>query len=149
MGLVGTTGSLDRTTMQRKPTDVEEGNQGNEWPMWQPTAGVVLVAGLVLVLAADPVVAQSETTAFCDSSLVKTVKNIFTLIQIGGPLLGGVLALGATVAKPAYRDYEVQKELKLMRNQGILWGVLIAPLGTEIIQFLLNNVVVGAGSCGF
>jgi hypothetical protein len=39
--------------------------------------------------------------------------------------------------------------MKTVRNQGLLWGVIVAPLGTEIVQFVLNNIVVGGASCGF
>ena len=39
--------------------------------------------------------------------------------------------------------------MKSVRNQGLLWGVIVAPLGTEIVQFILNNIVVGGTSCGF
>jgi hypothetical protein len=77
-----------------------------------------------------------------------TVKNLFTVIQFGGPLIGGVLALGATVAIPTIRRSDVKKELKEIRNQGVIWGVIVAPLATTILQFILNNVVAGGTSCG-
>ncbi|WP_276278611.1 hypothetical protein [Haloarcula regularis] len=43
----------------------------------------------------------------------------------------------------------MKKELKEIRNQGVIWGVIVAPLATTILQFILNNVVAGGTSCGF
>ena len=75
--------------------------------------------------------------------------NAFVVIQFGGPLIGGVIALGATVGLSATRRADMKRELKELRNQGVVWGVVVAPLGTEIIQFILNNVVAGGASCAF
>jgi len=109
-----------------------------------------LVATLLLaVFAIEPVLAQSSGTAFCGTNMAQTIKNIFTLIQFGGPLIGGVIALGTTVALPTVRRADLKKELKEARNQAIVWGIIVAPLGTAIIAFLLNNVVAGGASCGF
>ena len=110
---------------------------------------VVLVLVGVTIFAVQPVAAQSTGTAFCASQLADTIRNVFTLIQFGGPLIGGVLALGATVFIPTVRRVDLKKELKEVRNQGIIWGVIVAPLGTEILQFILNNVVAGGSSCAF
>ncbi|QGA81931.1 hypothetical protein [Halomicrobium sp. LC1Hm] len=109
------------------------------------------VVGLVAV---DPALADAHNataigTAFCDSSMAQTIQNLFTVIQFGGPLIGGVLALGATVAIPTIRRADMKKELKEVRNQGVIWGVIVAPLATTILGFILNNVVAGGTSCGF
>ncbi|MFB6197735.1 MAG: hypothetical protein ABEI52_05620 [Halobacteriaceae archaeon] len=111
----------------------------------------LLLALLPLLLFVGTATAQSSGpgSAFCGTNLAQTIQNIFTVIQFGGPLIGGVLALGATVAIPFTRRSDWKKEMKSMRNQGLLWGVIVAPLGTEIVQFILNNIVVGASSCGF
>ncbi|WP_435196372.1 hypothetical protein [Natronomonas sp. EA1] len=93
--------------------------------------------------------AQSTGQAFCNTQLAQTIQNMFTLVQFGGPLVGGLIALGATVTIPMTRRADRKKELKELRNQGLIYGVLIAPLGTAIITFLLNNVVAGGSSCGF
>lgn len=106
----------------------------------------VLLGGLIL---AEPALAQTTGDAFCASELAETIRNVFTVIQFGGPLVGGVLALGATVAIPTVRRVDLKKELKEVRNQGIIWGVIVAPLGTVILQFILTNVVAGGTSCGF
>lgn len=110
----------------------------------------VLVA-LSFLLFVGPAVAESggAGSAFCNSNMADTLKNIFGLIQFGGPLIGGALALGAMVATPLTRRSDWKKEMKSIRNQGLLWGVIVAPLGTEIVQFILNNIVVGGTSCGF
>jgi len=111
----------------------------------------VLFAALLMVTT-DPVSAQSGSgpgTAFCDTEMAGTIQNLFTIIQFGGPLVGGVLALGATVAMPVVRRSDRKKGLRAVQMQGLLWGVIVAPLGTEIVQFILNNVVVGGTSCGF
>ncbi|WP_435102411.1 hypothetical protein [Halarchaeum sp. P4] len=110
---------------------------------------LTLALGALLVVASEPALAQSVGTAFCESDLAATVTNVFTLIQFGGPLLGGVIALGATVARPMARRADKKLELTEMRNQALIWGVIVAPLGTVILRFLLNNVVVGGTSCGF
>ena len=124
-------------------------------PNWRPSvvaAPVRTVALCVLlgsIILTEPALAQSTGDAFCASELAETVRNIFTVIQFGGPLIGGVIALGATVAIPTVRRVDLKKELKEVRNQGVIWGVLVAPLGTVILQFILNNVVAGGTSCGF
>lgn len=107
----------------------------------------VVFAGLVFFVGTAA--AQSPGEAFCNTDMAQTIQNIFTLIQFGGPLLGGVLALGATVALPFVRRSDWKKEMKGIRNQGLLWGVIVAPLGTQIVAFILNNVVAGGTSCGF
>jgi len=104
---------------------------------------------LLGLLAVQPVVAQSSGAAFCQTDMATTIKNLFTIIQFGGPLVGGLIALGAIVATPMTRRADLKKEVKEIRNQGIIWGVIVAPLGTGIIQFLLNDVVAGGVSCGF
>ncbi|MFB6218077.1 MAG: hypothetical protein ABEH77_02690 [Halobacteriaceae archaeon] len=104
---------------------------------------------VVTIVAVDPVLAQSSGSAFCETAMAETVKNLFSLIQFGGPLVGGVVALGATVVTPTVRRSDMKRELKEARNQAILWGVLVAPLGTAIVQFLLTNVVAGGASCAF
>lgn len=109
----------------------------------------LLAVFLVGAIAIEPALAQSSVDSFCETDMAQTIKNLFTLIQFGGPLVGGVLALGATVATPTVRRSDLKKELKEVRNQALVWGVLVAPLGTAIIQFLLNNVVAGGASCGF
>jgi len=104
---------------------------------------------LLSLVAVEPALAQSSGEAFCDTEMAETIQNLFTLIQFGGPLVGGVIALGATVATPTIRRSDVKKELKEARNQAVVWGIIVAPMGTAIVQFLLNNVVAGGTSCGF
>jgi len=104
---------------------------------------------LLSLLAVQPVVAQNSGAAFCETDMAQTIENLFTIIQFGGPLIGGLIALGAIVATPTIRRADLKKEVKEIRNQGIVWGVIVAPLGTGIIQFLLNDVVAGGVSCGF
>lgn len=111
------------------------------------TVGLAVIG--VLVVFVEPVVAQSTGESFCETNLAATVKNLFQVVQYGGPLLGGLLALGATVALPAVRRSDAKRELKEVRNQGVLWGVIVAPLGTTIVRFLLDAVVVGGTSCAF
>jgi hypothetical protein len=108
-----------------------------------------LTLGLALILVTDPVAAQSPGASFCQTALAQTIQNVFSVIQFGGPLVGGVIALGATVALSSVRRSDTKRELKELRNQGIMWGVIVAPLGTVIIQFILNNIVAGGGSCAF
>ena len=113
-------------------------------------AAVVLI--LLFGVCTGVAGAQNETdpgTAFCSTDMAGTIQNLFTIIQFGGPLVGGVLALGATVAMPVVRRSDRKKGLRTIQMQGLLWGVIVAPLGTEIVQFILNNVVVGGTSCGF
>ncbi|ACV11857.1 conserved hypothetical protein [Halorhabdus utahensis DSM 12940] len=107
------------------------------------------IAAIALFVLAEPAAAQGSGQAFCNTPMADTIQNVFTLIQFGGPMLGGVLALGATVALPFVRRSDWKKEMKGIRNQGLLWGVIVAPLGTEIITFILNNVVAGGSACAF
>jgi len=109
----------------------------------------LLATVLLGTVAVDPALAQSSVDSFCGTDMATTIKNLFRLIQFGGPLVGGVIALGATVAIPTVRRSDYKRELKEARNQAIIWGVIVAPLGTAIIGFLLNNVVAGGASCGF
>ena len=76
--------------------------------------------------------------------MAQKIQNIFLPIQFGGPLLGGVLAFGATVALPFVRRSDWRR-MKAIRNQSLLWGVIVAPLGTQIVAFILKNAV--AGGC--
>lgn len=131
--------------MERSPYSIVGWIAARRIRLRGPLTALVLFA----IVAIAPVQAQTTGTAFCDTDIVATIQNVFTLIQFGGPLVGGVLALGATVALPAVSRTDRKKELTEMRNQAVVWGVLVAPLGTAIIAFLLNNVVVGGTSCGF
>lgn len=109
----------------------------------------LLAVGSLLSLLATPVAAQSIGESFCETALAQTLLNVFQVIQFGGPLLGGVIALGATVMLPTIRRSDLKREIKEVRNQGVIWGIIVAPLGTTIIQFMLNNVVAGGASCSF
>jgi len=107
-------------------------------------------------LLVEPAAAQTATangtgvgSSFCQTDMATTVRNLFTLIQFGGPLIGGLVALGTTVAIPVIRRADTKKELKSMRVQAVVWGVIVAPLGTTILQFLLTSVVAGGASCSF
>lgn len=118
-------------------------------PQWRLIRHLALGTLCLVVLASTPAAAQSTGAAFCKTALAATIKNMFTVIQFGGPLIGGLIALGATVAIPTTRRSDRKRELKELRNQALIYGVLVAPLGTTIIAFLLNSVVVGGSSCGF
>ncbi|MDT3433277.1 hypothetical protein KZ498_11845 [Haloarcula sp. 1CSR25-25] len=111
----------------------------------QASVGVVALA----LLFVEPAAAQDIGEEFCQTEMAVTIKNIFTLIQFGGPLVGGTLALGAAVATPMVRQADMKMELKQIRTQGLVWGVIVAPLATTIIQFLLSSVVSGGTSCSF
>lgn len=104
---------------------------------------------LLVTIFGEPVFAQSIGQQFCSTDMATTIKNIFQIIQFGGPLIGGTLAVGSAVAIPTVRRSDLKKELKEIRNQGVIWGVIVAPLATAIIQFILNTVVAGGASCGF
>jgi hypothetical protein len=55
------------------------------------------IAFVALILVVEPAAVQSAGSAFCGTDMARTIQNIFTLIQFGGPLVGGVLALGSRV----------------------------------------------------
>ena len=114
-----------------------------------PALKWVFAGTLAIGLFSMPVLAQGSGAAFCDTQMAETIKNAFSVVQFGGPLVGGLLALGATVSMPMIRRADLKKELKEIRNQGVVWGIIVAPLATVIIQFILNNVVAGGTSCGF
>ncbi len=109
----------------------------------------VILGGVIITVFSMPVLAQGSGSAFCTTDMADTIRNLFSVIQFGGPLVGGLLALGAAVATPMVRRSDLKQELKEVRNQGIVWGVIVAPLGTVIIQFLLTSVVAGGASCAF
>ncbi|MBX0297896.1 hypothetical protein [Haloarcula nitratireducens] len=110
---------------------------------------VGLTVGVLSLVAAEPALAQTIGEDFCTTSMAETIKNVFTIIQFGGPLIGGTLALGAAVVTPVVRRTDTKLELKEVRNQGVIWGIIVAPLATTIVQFLLNTVVAGGSSCAF
>lgn len=132
--------ALCRWLTDRLPTPYNRGG-------WRGLRSVTVAVGVSTF--ATPVAAQSIGSSFCQTALAQTLLNIFQVIQFGGPLVGGVIALGATVALPTVRRSDLKREIKTVRNQGVVWGVIVAPLGTTIIQFLLNNVVAGGASCSF
>lgn len=109
----------------------------------------ILFIAAVLTFLVDPVAAQTSGTAFCETDMATTIRNVFTLIQFGGPLIGGTIALGAIVATPYVRRADAKRDVKEIRNQAIIWGLIVAPLATTIVGFLLNEVVAGGTSCGF
>lgn len=144
-------------------TTHEELAQGNQSDLFRSigarlapmlSALTLAVGGLVLVLV-EPAAAQTTAngtgvgSSFCQTDMATTIRNLFTLIQFGGPLIGGLVALGTTVAIPLLRRADTKKELKSMRVQAVVWGVIVAPLGTTILQFLLTSVVAGGASCSF
>jgi len=116
---------------------------------WGRVSTLTLAVGALAFVAVEPASAQSVGDSFCDTDMATTIRNLFTLIQFGGPLVGGLVALGTTVAIPVFRRADTKKELKSMRVQALLWGVIVAPLGTTILQFLLTSVVAGGASCSF
>ncbi|WP_436932439.1 hypothetical protein [Halosimplex halobium] len=130
-----------------------ESNDTNTRTRWGRVATLALVAGSLVLFAIEPASAQTTASgsgvgsSFCETNLADTIRNLFTLIQFGGPLVGGLVALGATIAIPLFRRADTKKELKSMRIQAVVWGVLVAPLGTTILQFLLTSVVAGGASC--
>lgn len=105
------------------------------------------VAGITLL--SSPALAQPTGSSFCTTALAETIKNLFSVIQFGGPLIGGVVALGSAVGLSFVRSADHRHELKQLRNRGVIWGVIVAPLGTVIVQFILNTVVAGGASCTF
>ena len=131
-----------------KPTEYPS-TDSSRIPTLSAPLRIALYAIVMSLVLVEPVLAQSSGTAFCGTDMAQTIKNIFTIIQFGGPLIGGVIGLGATVAIPTVRRADLKRELKEARNQAIVWGVIVAPLGTAIVQFLLNNVVSGGASCSF
>jgi hypothetical protein len=136
-------------TDETKPsTDVSLGNE-HSGRIEGRLIGLLPAIAFLTLFVGTAAAQSSPGSAFCSTDMAQTIKNIFRLIQFGGPLLGGVLALGATVGLPFVRRSDWKKELKEIRNQGLLWGVIVAPLGTQIVAFLLNNVVAGGSSCGF
>jgi len=136
-------------TDETKPsTDVSLGNE-HGGRIEGRLIGLLPAIAFLTLFVGTAAAQSSPGSAFCSTDMAQTIKNIFRLIQFGGPLLGGVLALGATVGLPFVRRSDWKKELKEIRNQGLLWGVIVAPLGTQIVAFLLNNVVAGGSSCGF
>ena len=119
-------------------------------PSLASTARRLAVSALALTLvASSPVAAQSTGQAFCNTQLAQTIQNLFTLIQFGGPLIGGTVALGSTVGLIIVDQVDHIQKLKEARTRALIYGVLIAPIAGSIIAFLLNNVVAGGASCGF
>lgn len=140
--------------MSNIATDLERGEQpGRDTTAatrWRPRlalAGGGLVA--LALVASTPALAQSTAQGFCETNMVQTVLNMIGVLRLAGPLLGGAIAIGAVAFTPIARSSESKKQLTELRNQGVIWGVIVAPLGTTILQFLLSDVVVGASACGF
>ena len=141
--------SGDAGTMHETSEPAQTGEQGHTdaTTRWGRVTKLTLVVGTLALVAVEPVSAQSTGSAFCDTNMADTIRNLFTLIQFGGPLVGGLVALGATVAIPLFRRADTKKTLKSMRVQGVVWGVIVAPLGTTILTFILTSVVAGGSSC--
>lgn len=128
-------------------TDAQSSTNQRVWRSLRPV--LIGLAPLILFVGAAAAQSSGPGTAFCNSDMASTIKNLFTVIQFGGPLVGGVIALGSMVATPFARRSDWKKEIKAMRDQALIWGLLVAPLGTQIVKFILNNIVAGGSSCGF
>lgn len=109
---------------------------------------MVIVLALLVAFVA-PAAARAGPEAICTTDLADTIRNIFLLIQFGGPLVGGVVGTGAMVIKPYLRGEDMKRQAKQLRDGAFLWGVVAAPLAMTMVQFLLNNVVAGGSTCGF
>lgn len=113
---------------------------------------------ILLVTVVAPVVAQTPTptptsaagsgpSGICTTPLADTIRNMIRMIQFGGPLIGGVVAVAAMILKPLVRGEDVKRKLKQLRDGAFLWGVIAAPLSITTIQFVVNGVVVGGPTC--
>lgn len=122
------------------------------------TASLALFVGLVAFVAAAGAqpptptptsAAASGPVKVCTTALADTVRNIILMIQLGGPLIGGTVGIAAMVLKPLVRGEDLKRKLKQLRDGGIFWGVIIAPLSITSLQFLVNSIVVGGSTCSF
>lgn len=131
-----------------------ESNHTDSRTRWRWSSQFVLIVGAVALIAVEPASAQTATpngtsvgTNFCQTNMADTIRNLFTLIQFGGPLICSLVAVGATVAIPLFRRADKKKDMKSMRAQAIVWGIIATPLATTGVRYLLSSVVVGGSSC--
>lgn len=136
----------DRSTAAASTSESGDGGAA-PWITRTAATGGGLIA--LLVLATTPALAQDAAQQFCETPMATTVINAINVVQFAGPLLGGFLAIGSVVVLPVVRRADMKREIKSIRNQALIWGVVVAPLGTAILKFILNGIVAGASSCGF
>jgi hypothetical protein len=73
--------------------------------------------------------------------MVDTIRNMVNRIQFDGPPIGGVVALGAAVASPYVRRADAQEELKGIRNEAVICGIIVARLPVVISGESLAEIV--------
>lgn len=138
---------LISTIADRLPDPTPILNGAGESRLRATATRVIIPVAVFTLLAVTPAAGQSSGIAFCDTAMADTMRNIFNLIQYGGFLIGAVVALGATIGLSIMKSPDKKRELKQLRNQGLVYGVLISPMAATIIRFMLNNVVAGGASC--
>lgn len=145
---------LDAVPSPSRSTEPNSVELGSLWrqtaaTLWNRGSRAFIVGVVSLALTAQPVVAQEGSAAFCETAMADTLRNIFEVLQLAGPLIGGVVALGAVVLIPTVRRADHKQELKQIRNQAVIWGVIAAPISVVMLRFVLNNIVAGGSSCAF
>ena len=114
--------------MSQRANDIERGDRpgadvvtaGTRWATRLALAGGGFVT--LALVASTPALAQSAGQGFCETNMAQTILNMIRVVRLAGPLLGGLIAIGAVAVAPGIRGAEGERGLEDMRHRGGVWG---------------------------
>lgn len=100
---------------------------------------ILLTVGLMAVALSTPVAADEDTINLCDdaSETADTVKNVFLIMQILGPIFGTLFFVGLSVAGAA----SIKDKYGEQRRKVLLLGFGV-PVAIVFLEAIANNVLI-------
>ena len=100
---------------------------------------VILLAGLLMATVSAPALADEDTINLCEnaSQTADTVKNIFLIMQILGPIFGTMFFVGLSVAGAA----SIKDKYGEQRRKVLLLGFGV-PVAIVFLEAIADNVLI-------
>lgn len=100
---------------------------------------ILMAVGLVAVALSTPVAADDDTINLCDDAAetADTVKNVFLIMQILGPIFGTLFFVGLSVAGAA----SIKDKYGEQRRKVLLLGFGV-PVAIVFLEAIANNVLI-------
>lgn len=107
--------------------------------MSQSILVILMVVGLMAVAISTPVAADDDTINLCKdaSETADTVKNMFLIMQILGPIFGTLFFVGLSVAGAA----SIQDKYGEQRRKVLLLGFGV-PVAVVFLEAIADNVLI-------